>query len=345
MAEKAEGILIREEKNRFYLTGFSSSEGMLLVTPKKAVLFLDGRYLELGKQEIKGVELKLLQGDLMSLVSVVKKLGLKRLATEQDKFSAPFLKKLKAETGTHLYPAQNMVEHLRTVKDAGELGNLKKACRLSDRIFEQAKRKIKTGMTEKDMHILLRRIALDLGVLEWSFTSIIGINGHASYPHYMLTDDRKKLKKGDFILIDMGAPWDHYQSDMTRMLFMGSPSHTVGHMYEKVLFVQEKTIRSIQPGLTIGGSIQEFEADMRKEKMFSLMSHALGHGVGLDVHELPYLSRKNKEVWQPGMVFAIEPGVYVQGKYGIRIEDTCHLDSRKAQPLTMTSKKLEDCII
>jgi Xaa-Pro aminopeptidase len=270
----------------------------------------------------------------------------KKVGYEENKFSSAFLKTIKQKGGLQtLVPINDAILATRMIKDNLELAHIRKACQLSDRILATAMRKICVGMTEKDIHVLLKKIALDQGVLDWSFTPIIGINAGASYPHYMLINDRKKIKRGDVLLIDMGAPCKQYQSDMTRTFFMGAPSTAIANQYEALLTIQQKTIRQIQVGNSIASSLEIFEKNMRQVGFLRLMSHALGHGVGLDVHELPHLSTKNREIWQKNMVIAIEPGIYFSGKYGMRIEDTCLVTDKGVVPLTKTSKELKNCIL
>lgn len=352
----ADALLIRNPKNRYYLTGFDASEGILMVTKKECFFFLDGRYLELGKKHLKGMSIRSFTHDFTELAAIIKKDKIAQIAYEKGQFHEKFIEKLtellKEQPNTKtshtkkrtFVPVEKVVEEARIVKTTEELSKIKKACALTDQVFDAMKKQIRLGMREKDLQLLLRKIAVEYQVLDLAFPPIIGINAGSSYPHYMLHSSRR-LEKGDTILFDMGMSFEGYQSDMTRMLFVGKPAEDVQKMYEKVLKLQEHAIKRIVPQTSIGKSLALFEKELQQEKLEKLMMHSLGHGVGLDVHELPLLSSKNTAKWQTGMIVAVEPGVYFPGKYGIRIEDTCYVDRKKATPLTKSGKQLLDCII
>ncbi len=342
--EHLDALLIKDPINRFYLTGFDSSAGILCVSRRHAQLLVDGRYHGLAKKQVASSEVSLYR-DLTSLVTLCKKKGYATIGLEMDQFGIIFQRAFKKETGKHLLLKGGMVESLRTVKSEDEIARLRKASALTDAIFNAAKRKIRLGMTEREVQILFKRVALDHNVLDWSFAPIIAFNAHAAYPHYMLHDDRVKLKRGDTILVDMGCPYQSYQSDMTRMLFVGEVPSKIAQTYSQLLCIQEAAIKMVKPGQSIQAMVASFEQEMRQAKLLAAMNHSLGHGVGLNVHELPVVSSSSRATFQPGMVITIEPGVYYDGKFGLRIEDTCLVTERGALSLNKVPKDLPTSIL
>ncbi len=349
--KKLDAVLIRAQKNRFYLTGFDSSEGIFLITPKATCLFLDGRYIELAKKRMRNLLVRPFGPGFAEISTMLDQQKASRIGFEAAHIDNPVLTVLKKNLSTlkgsqkrEFVPLAGFAEQSRLIKSRDEIVKIKKACALTDRIFEQMKEEITGGMTELDLQRLFRTLAARKGVLKLSFDPIIALNDGASYPHYMLTGSRK-LQTGDVILFDIGVEYDGYQSDMTRVLFFGKPRPEWQIMYEQLLHIQRRTIKMIQPGRSIDETMREFEALYATRFPLKNLMHSLGHGVGLDVHELPFLSTKNRDIWQPNMIVTVEPGIYYPGKIGFRIEDTCLVTDKGAISLCKTPKSLKECVL
>lgn len=338
--------LIINETNILYLSGFAGSTAYLLMKGRKGFLFTDGRYRLLAEKMIpRNFSVVDITEDFETAwKDFLRKYKIKKLGIEEAYVSLAFWKKLKKwSAGVKLVDDKNSVEKLRISKKPFELAHIRKAQSITDKTFAAVKKWLKPGLTEKDIGWKIDEIAHCLGADSMAFASIVAINANSACPHHNNTN--KKLKSGDMVLIDMGAKFRGYCSDMTRMIFTAAPTGLQARIYDLVLLAQQKAMENLKSGV-IGAKIDKISRTIIKkagyEKQFS---HSLGHGVGLDIHELPNLNKKGKEKIPSGAIVTVEPGVYLDGKFGIRIEDMLLVGKNLSENLTASPKSLKLSII
>jgi Xaa-Pro aminopeptidase len=304
-------LLVSHPTNVFYLSGFSSSNTMLLVEPERVRLFTDFRYID-AAQAVEGVEVTETRRD------VIGHLG--ELISGPIGFEAATLTYAQARRLQNAVPTEGSVERLRAVKDERELAALRRACAITDRMFERLSTEIQfVGRTELDVAWDIARLHHEEGAAVPAFESIVGSGPTGSRPHARA--GARKIGVGELVVIDTGCMVDGYSSDCTRTFATGSVNGKAREAYEVVLAAQEAALAAIRAGLP------GIEADAIARKVVDetdfagTFGHGLGHGLGLDVHELPRMSTETKDVLEPGNVVTVEPGIYVSGEFGVRIEN------------------------
>lgn len=341
-----DAALISDVANIIYLTnytGFSlqEREAFLLITPHSQFIFTDGRYKEAVRKLIPGFELvEVKSGNKFSelLPAKVKRLKIKRLGIEENDLAVSEYKQIKKI----LNELSDFKFHKhRSVKTIGEIKLIERASEIGDQAFKFILTKIKSGISEIQMAYLLENFMRERG-FEPSFKTIVAFAGNSAIPHHQTGD--AKLQKGDFVLLDFGVSFKNYCSDMTRTLVFGKASYKQKKMYEVVLEAQNKAaefIKNHTPEVGILAKDVDKEARDRITKGgFPSIPHSLGHGIGIEVHEHPYLSPNSKETLEEGMVFSIEPGIYLNGFGGVRIEDLFVIEKSGVRQLTNSSKEL-----
>lgn len=308
-------LIITHPIDLFYLLGLSLSAGTLLVSKKEARLFVDGRYLEKCTHALNIAVEKLASGYLKGIAKR-KKVG---FAADTTTY-AEYLKFTEALPHEKLVPLYQPIEKLRVIKDASEIKAIEKACKLLLRGYDFLKTKLRVGITEKELAKSLELFWISEGADRVAFDPIIAFGANSSMPHYRA--EATKLKKGDAILVDIGVVVDGYASDMTRMLFFGNMHPKMKEIYQIVHKAQKAAIDRARPGVT---SQELYDTAMRvidKAGYRDAFLHSLGHGIGLEVHEYPTLRRDPTPcILQPNMVVTIEPGIYLPGLGGVRLEE------------------------
>lgn len=353
-----ETILVTNKTNILYLSGFSGS-GYLVLHGEKGFLFTDGRYRILAENEVNGGDREGALGQTLprrfkiidttngfddAWRNFLKKTHIRKIGIEGNFVTLRFFKQLEKLSGkTKLVDIKNELDKRRMVKKPFELNNINKAQKITEKVLETLKKELKKGMTEKEIAWRIEVLAHEFGAEGMAFHPIVATTKNSACPHHK--NGGKKLNKGDILLIDMGVKYRGYCSDMTRMIFTGQPTEEQREIYELVLEAQENAIKNLRAGIT-GKAVDKFARSVIKkagyEKQFS---HSLGHGVGLDIHELPNLSQKYKEKIPGGSVVTIEPGVYLPGKFGVRIEDMVLVGKNGVKNLTKTPKSIQSCIV
>jgi Xaa-Pro aminopeptidase len=338
ISRKIDAFLVTNIKNVRYLSGFTGSSAFVIITRAGAHFFTDFRYTEQAASEVKGFELGLESGSRLSVIKVmIKRLGIARFGFESGVTFEFYeeLKKLRVE----LNPQKNLVEDLRLVKDDSELGSIRKAIIRAEEAFLATKPLIRQGVTERSVALRLEEELKKRGCRRIPFDIIVASGKHSSMPHAGQTD--KRIGKGDFVIIDWGGEADGYYSDMTRTLLIAGPD--LGRkkkIYNIVNRAREKSVQAVSSGR---GSSQ-VDAAARDSIAYAgygdFFGHGTGHGVGLDVHEGPRISRAANRTLADGMVFSIEPGIYLPGVGGVRIEDLV-LVKGKGKVLTSLGRRLE----
>lgn len=344
-----DGFLISNPFNILYLTGFKGlnpqeRESWVLITKQKTYLFTDTRHeippifgVQTSKCEIRWLTPeKRLITHLQEIVSEekLKKIGFEaeNVTVAEQQFLSEKLKEAR------LIAYTKTISKLREVKDKTEIEKIRRACEISDQCLDEIKKTIKVGQSEKEIAFRIEFWLKEQGY-ESAFDPIVAIDENAAVPHYNTKEGKGKVMEGSAVLIDFGAKYQDYCSDMTRMFFVGTPSDEIRSAYEKLLQAQEETIENTKK-LKKTKEVDQFCRSLLTKENLPNIPHSVGHGVGLQVHEAPSVSSRSKDVIVPNQVFTIEPGIYILGKFGIRIEDTVLIDDQnQAETLTNYSKK------
>ena len=310
-----EPLLVTNLVNVHYLTGFDSSNAALFVEPDRVRLFTDFRYIE-SAQAIEGVEAVQTKRALIAWLS--ENLS-GRFGFEANVLPWSFTEQLR-EGGIELVPRKGLVEQLRAVKDDGELEKFRRACAITDRMFERLVSEVSfVGRRERDVAWDITRLYHEEGADEPSFEAIVGSGPTGARPHARAGD--RVIGSGELVVIDTGANVDGYMSDYTRTLATGELDGEMREAYEVVLAAQQAGLDAIRAGES-GVDVDAAARGVIEASDFAgTFGHGLGHGLGLDVHEAPRLSTESSDTLAAGNVVTVEPGVYLEGRFGIRIED------------------------
>jgi len=337
-----DAVLVSQPENIRYLSGFTGSSGWLLISPTKAILATDFRYTEQAKRESTGFEIFQIKQDLHSwLPGLVADLGCHKLGFEANSVSYETYRKLTEaiqakQIHIELAATTGLVERIRSVKEPEELKSIMHAAELADAAFEKAKTIIRPGMTEKEAAWQIEKLLREAGSEELPFEIILASGANAALPHARSTD--KAIQLGEPVLIDMGARINGYCSDFTRTLFLGAADKSFREIYNIVLKAQCTAIERIEAGMAASQADRLARSVIEEAGYGGAFGHGLGHGVGLAVHELPTLNATSSDLLVEGMVFTVEPGIYLAGQAGVRIEDMVVLENGRARVLTKAKK-------
>lgn len=337
-----EAALITSEPGRFYYTGFTSSAGCVAVTRKRAVFFIDFRYYEKAAKTVTDCE-TVLQKSLYSQLSClfaeekISTVYLETASVTLDFFGA-LSRKLGGISVSSDSRIQRFILKQRSIKSAEEAGKIKEAQKMTDETFSYILDRIAAGRTERevmlDMEFFMRR----LGSEGTAFDFIVVSGRNSSLPHGVPTD--KKIQKGDFVTMDFGAVCGGYRSDMTRTVAVGGVSEKQRNVYETVLAAQKKTIEFIKPGV-ICKDVDRVARDIIAGAGYDgCFGHGLGHSVGLEIHEDPACNTVCETVMSEGMVMTVEPGIYIENEFGVRIEDMVIVTENGCEDITAGRKDL-----
>ncbi len=340
--QKLDGVLISSVHNIIYLTGFSSfsieeREAFLIITPNAQYIITDPRYSEAVRNQVK--DFKLLETSYQTpfkthLENLVKKHQLKTLGTEEDNLTVAEAKRFKKYFNLKSFDTSN----LRKIKTAEEIKKIKKACEIGDKAFKHILGQIKVGVTEKQIALELEDFFRKNGA-DKSFETIVAFGKNSSVPHHQTGETKLLKKEGQFVLLDFGVKYQNYCSDMTRTIFFGKASEKQKKIYQTVLKAQQEASAVIKKGVK-ASKVGEAADQVITSQDYPSIPHGLGHGVGLEIHESPTLSPKSEDILVPGMVFSIEPGIYLAGFGGVRIEDLFTIEGGKLRSLTNAPQEL-----
>ena len=336
---KLDALFVLTDLNRLYLTGFAASNGILLLEPgEEPVFYTDFRYLEMARTQIGFARIAKLT-DLKKIFGPLAKRRKWRKVGYEGSLACARVTGLKEAMPAveEWVDAEKHIMDLRAIKSPREQATLRCAVHTGDIVFENLLEEIEPGMTEWEIRGLLRELTDAFSQGE-AFDCIIAVGANASKCHHH--PSLRPLKPGQELLVDMGVRVEGYLSDMTRTVFYGKPSRKLADIYKTVLEANRKAIRAIRAGKTCG------EIDAVARKIIGKSGHArhfghgLGHGVGIEIHEQPRLAAKNTTVLKPGMVLTVEPGIYIPGVGGVRIEDMIIVRPNGCEVLTTTPKEL-----
>jgi Xaa-Pro aminopeptidase len=340
IAEKSlDALLVSHPENCRYLSGFTGSSGWLLISNKHAFLATDFRYVEQAKKEAPNFEVIQIKGSVPDwLPELISDLGWHRLGFETGLSFATFQQlgeAAKTIPNLELVPTASLVEHLRSIKEAAELELISQAVKLTDAAFEYLGAIIHPGMREKELAWEIEKFLRQNGSEAMPFEIIVASGPNSALPHARPTE--RVIRSGEPVLVDMGAKVNGYCSDFSRTLSLGKDKMLV-EIYNVVLEAQLSAIEGIRAGMSAVKADQLAREVIARSEYNEAFGHGLGHGVGLEVHELPTLGPNSQDVLADDMVFTIEPGIYIAGWGGIRIEDMVTLKEGKAQVLTRSRK-------
>jgi Xaa-Pro aminopeptidase len=329
--------LFTDPKTRKYLTGANVDEGYLVLSDK-AIIFTDARYYSGVKVDFErlGVEVKLLKG-FDDVKEYLLQLGAEKLFIDYDKTSVSEYLKYK-ETGLEVLDCAKLLQEVRAVKSDSEIESIKKACEITEKAFYSAIKTLKVGITEIELKNTLEENMLSLGGEGIAFSTIVAFGENGAVPHH--ETGKTVLTENTSVLVDMGCTVNGYCSDITRTVFFGNPDKKFKDCYQAVLKANLTAIENITCGTACNLADKLARDQLESAGLKDYFTHSLGHGVGLDIHEFPTLSPKSSAVLSNSMVFTIEPGVYLDGEFGIRIEDTVILKDGKVERLYSDDKNL-----
>ncbi len=334
--------LITSDVNRRYFTGFKSSAGVAAVFKDKAYLIIDFRYFEKATSTVKNCEVIELKKLMEQLKQLCEKHNAKTIAVETHTMTIHELNAYKNSLSSINFDVSdtlsNLINSLRSVKDKEEIESIKQAQKIAENAFDNVLNYIIAGKTEKEVAFALDSFMLQNGAEGLSFDTIVLFGKNSSLPHGVPSD--KKLCKGEFVLMDFGAVYEGYHSDMTRTICFGEPTEKMRTIYEIVLHAQEAALSSVHSGMK-GLELDKIARDSISNMGYGeQFGHSLGHGVGMEIHEFPNASPVSETILQDNMVITVEPGIYLPQEFGVRIEDFVVVKSDGCENMTKTSKKL-----
>lgn len=331
-----DGMIVSNPVSIKYLSNIEV-DGLLLITRKENIFLTYTMYLEMVKSTLT-INDEIIVADFRDIGKDEYEnffLFCENVGFEENYVTYKEYQYLKQKYKINNFAeTEEIIEKLREVKDSEEIENIRKACEITDACFEHLKSFIKPGKTEKEIAFEIEMFFKTHGADGLAFDTIVAIGENSANPHWIPSD--RQVQIAEPILIDMGCKYNGYASDMTRMMFVGCILEETKKVYDIVLKNQEKVIEQIQEYASIKTLSQMVESDFKLNN-YTLI-HALGHGVGLETHERPYITSRNDTFLKENMVIAIEPGIYLPGKYGIRIEDTILVTKNGCEILTKSPK-------
>ncbi len=336
-----EAALVSSDQNRLYLTGFESSAGTLFITKKTPYFIIDFRYIEVAKRELPFLNIILQSGLDADLGRLYEECGVNKVYVETDRISIDEFKDYEKIFGESLSDSDSLSKYLtkiRAVKEDYELAAIKEAQRMTDETFSYILNNIAVGKTEREIALDMEFFMRKLGSEGASFDFIVVSGKNSSLPHGVPTD--KKIEKGDFITMDFGAIVDGYHSDMTRTVAVGYASDEMKKVYNTVKAAQEAAFLKIKVGADC------FEVDKAARDLIygagfeGCFGHGLGHSVGVEIHEYPNFNMRCRHILEKGNIMTVEPGIYLENKFGVRIEDMVYVTEDGFYNLTKSDKDL-----
>ena len=333
--------LLQNPSNIFYLSGYTG-EGLLLVTPSSSAVITDFRYVEAAQKQCPGFAVHTIRTGVSHVqlaYDLLQSEGVKKLAIEDNVVTVRSMREIeKAMPDVEFIPLDFKPEKLREVKDDDELSRIERACDITCQAFEYICGFIAPGRTEREVQLALDYKMLQLGSQGLAFNTIVASGENGSLPHAVPGD--REIREGDMVTLDFGARFEGYDADMTRTVAVGQPSDKMRRIYEIVLHAQETAQAAIAPGVKcseIDGIARNIITEAGYGECFG---HSTGHGVGIDIHEEPRVSSRSEQILTPGNIVTVEPGIYVPGLGGVRIENTCVVTETGVRALCGASKEL-----
>ena len=340
-ARGLDGLVVTNRANWYYLTAFTGESGALVVTADRTTLVTDGRFTVQAKEETNGVKIELQKGSLYTAVGeFLRKEKLENFGFDPGQLTVAQWKAVRKGAGANCksVEAGGIIEGLRRRKDAGELAAMRKAAGLADAVMERALKTLRPGMREREVGAEIEYHMHKLGASGPSFESIVASGSRAALPHARPTS--KRLRKNELVVLDLGVILGNYCSDMTRTVYLGRAPGRVRRWYKAVQEAQAAGVAAVKPGVTCGQVDGAAREVLKKNGLAQFFVHSTGHGLGLEVHEEPRVARGQEFRLEPGNVITVEPGVYVEGIGGIRIEDDVAVNAQGSEVFTRVKRDL-----
>jgi Xaa-Pro aminopeptidase len=345
---RLDALLVTHLPNVRYLCGFTGSAAVLLLTEKGSVFFSDGRYTAQARAEVRGARIAIAgKSPLIAagewLAAHRRKLGgnrRRRLGIEAEHLTVASYGRLAKLAGSdfRLQPSPALVEQARMVKDADEVERIRAAAALGAGLFETVLAAIRPGVKEAEVAAEMEYAARKAGADGMSFPTIIASGKRSALPHGQASEAR--IPSNGFVVCDFGVILSGYCSDRTRTIYVGRPSQEARRLYEAVREAEQAALDAVRPGRAVAEVDGAARKLLQKRGLAKYFTHSTGHGVGLEIHEAPRVAARQTEILRPGMVITVEPGVYLPGQWGIRIEDMVVVTEQGCEVLSPTSKEL-----
>ncbi len=343
----AASMLITNEHNITYLTGFTGDSSYLVVAPKSATLLSDTRYVTQLKEECPDLEIRIRNSSstpLELLADYVTKSKFSEIAIESDSISKSLFDQLEsALKACELVPTRGWVEGFRAIKDKIEIKSIRKSIAINQRAFEVIRAQLRGNQTEREIAHNIEHQIRAFGGARCAFDPIVGVGARAALPHGVPTN--VKIMESFMVLIDWGAQVDLYASDLTRVLVTGRIQPKFRKVYETVLKAQQAAIKLIKPQVSLNEVDRAARKVIENAGFGKYFGHGLGHGFGLQIHESPFISPVSDGVLEAGMVVTVEPGVYIPDWAGVRIEDDVLVTKDGHEVLSTLPKQLDECVV
>ena len=332
-----DGLLLFDMKNIRYLTGFTGSDGVCIVLQKGIILLVDGRYMTQAREQVRNANVDLYRDKISGIAGIVSGGALAEVGFEPSALTYDMYLHLKKQLkGSRLKPIDGEVQNLRKVKDKTELVLMGKAVDVSHQALMAIRGMIKPGVMERDIAIDLDYKMKALGAEDISFPTIVASGPRAALPHAQ--PGLRRIEMGDTVIVDYGAVVEGYHSDETCTFIVGQADDELRGLYEIVKEAHDRAMNAVRAGASCRDIDHIARTHIEAKGYGDYFSHGTGHGVGLDVHELPRLAPTSVAVLEKGMVVTVEPGIYIPGRWGIRIEDMVVVEDEGCRVVTKTSK-------
>lgn len=337
-------FLVNHLPNILYGSGFTGSSAWLLVTMKRAILYTDFRYIQQATEEAPFCEIVKLESSVtpslfVQISKVLNEEGVSAIGVEEARLTLQEYNRLKdAANGLEIIPSSGLVEESRSVKEEMEIENITIAARIADGALKETLPLLKPGMSEREFAGELEYRIRRAGAEGMAFPTIVASGPRSALPHGIATT--RNLDEGELIVLDFGVIWKGYCSDMTRTFVLGEPTLQQERIHKVVSNARMIALQTIKVGDQTAAVDAVVRQYLQEEGYGAAFGHGLGHGVGLEVHERPTLSPRGEDLLQENMVFSVEPGIYLEGQEGVRIEDLVVLRSDGPQVITESERKL-----
>lgn len=339
--KKLDALLVTYRANLRYLCGFTGSAGVLVMTPGRRLFFTDGRYREQARWEVQGARVVVSQRSALAAAArALTRLPVRAVGIESEHMPVAVRDKLKPllPPKARLRHVAGLIEQQRMVKEPEEIERIRAAVLLASSLFDKVLEWIRPGVAESAIAAELEYAARRQGAQGMSFETIVAGGARSALPHGVASP--QPIPNNGFVILDFGVILAGYCSDMTRTLYVGKPTARARRMYKAVREAQQAALEAVGPGVEAGEVDRAARKRLRRTGFARYFTHSTGHGVGLEIHEPPRLARGQREVLRPGMVVTIEPGIYIPGVGGVRIEDTVVVTEAGCEVLTPTTKEL-----
>lgn len=335
--KEVDAILVKSKANKKYIGALTGSGVKVLIMKDNIYQIMDGRYINEAKNTTSGFEIVVHDQD-KNYIEVIKDIiGNKKIAIESNQTLIKEYLKFK-DYKLDIILLDNELEFARRCKTDDEINLIKKACEITDEVFFECLEKVKIGMSENELSGIIQYLSISKGASAMAFDTIIASGERGSMPHGRPTS--RTFKKGEFVTVDFGIVYNGYQSDMTRTFSIGTPNKELKKIYDVVLEAQKAGVEFIKSGIR-GKEVDAFVRNIIEEHGYGeYFTHGLGHGMGMGDGEFPVLNKKSETILEEGMVMSCEPGIYIPGVGGVRIEDDVLIKNGRGVALNKTSKEL-----